>query len=125
MSLLVVEKVTHGFGARQILEDASFRLLKGEHIGLVGANGEGKSTFLNIITGKIMPDAGNITWSRHVTVGYLDQHSVLKNYSENAENYCTRKQESAHCSDETPDFLPLACSDISCDKHLTCIGKAH
>ena len=78
MSLLVVEKVTHGFGARQILEDASFRLLKGEHIGLIGANGEGKSTFLNIITGKIMPDAGNITWSRHVTVGYLDQHSVLK-----------------------------------------------
>lgn len=78
MSLLIVEKVTHGFGARQILEDASFRLLKGEHIGLVGANGEGKSTFLNIITGKIMPDAGNITWSRHVTVGYLDQHTVLK-----------------------------------------------
>ena len=50
MSLLTVEKVTHGFGARQILEDASFRLLKGEHIGLIGANGEGKSTFLNIIT---------------------------------------------------------------------------
>ena len=78
MSLLTVEKVTHGFGARQILEDASFRLLKGEHIGLIGANGEGKSTFLNIITGKIMPDEGSITWSRHVTVGYLDQHSVLK-----------------------------------------------
>ena len=78
MSLLTVENVTHGFGARQILEDASFRLLKGEHIGLIGANGEGKSTFLNIITGKIMPDSGKITWSRHVTVGYLDQHSVLK-----------------------------------------------
>lgn len=78
MSLLTVQNVTHGFGARQILEDASFRLLKGEHIGLIGANGEGKSTFLNIITGKIMPDEGTITWSRHVTVGYLDQHSVLK-----------------------------------------------
>ena len=78
MSLLTVENVTHGFGARQILENASFRLLKGEHIGLIGANGEGKSTFLNIITGKLMPDEGNIAWSRHVTVGYLDQHSVLK-----------------------------------------------
>ena len=78
MSLLTVENVSHGFGARQILENASFRLLKGEHIGLVGANGEGKSTFLNIITGKIKPDEGNITWSRHVTVGYLDQHSVLE-----------------------------------------------
>lgn len=78
MSLLTVTKVTHGFGARQILDDVSFRLLKGEHIGLVGANGEGKSTFLNIITGKLMPDEGEITWSKHVKCGYLDQHSVLQ-----------------------------------------------
>ena len=78
MSLLTAENVTHGFGARQILEEASFRLLKGEHIGLIGANGEGKSTFLNIITGKITPDQGKITWARHVKAGYLDQHSVLK-----------------------------------------------
>ena len=78
MSLLTVEKVSHGFGARQILDDASFRLLKGEHIGLIGANGEGKSTFLNIITGKITPDQGSVIWSKHVTVGYLDQHSMLK-----------------------------------------------
>ena len=78
MSLLTAENVTHGFGARQILEEASFRLLKGEHIGLIGANGEGKSTFLNIITGKITPDQGKITWARHVKTGYLDQHSVLK-----------------------------------------------
>ena len=60
MSLLTVEKVTHGFGARRILEDASFRLLKGEHIGLIGANGEGKSTFLNIITGQLSPDEGKV-----------------------------------------------------------------
>ena len=77
MSLLTAENVTHGFGARQILEDASFRLLKGEHIGLIGANGEGKSTFLNIITGKLAPDQGKISWSRHVKAGYLDQHSTL------------------------------------------------
>lgn len=78
MSLLTVEKVTHGFGARRILEDASFRLLKGEHIGLIGANGEGKSTFLNIITGQLSPDEGKVEWSKRVTVGYLDQHSSLK-----------------------------------------------
>ena len=53
MSVLNVENVSHGFGARTILEDASFRLLKGEHVGLIGANGEGKSTFLNIITGQL------------------------------------------------------------------------
>lgn len=78
MSILTVEHVNHDFGGRQILEDASFRLLKGEHVGLVGANGEGKSTFLNIITGKLMPDSGNVEWCNRITTGYLDQHSVLE-----------------------------------------------
>ena len=78
MSILTVEHLSHGFGDRAIFDDVSFRLLKGEHIGLVGANGEGKSTFINIITGKLMPDAGNIEWSKRVRVGYLDQHAVLE-----------------------------------------------
>ena len=56
MSILNVEHLTHGFGDRAIFSDVSFRLLKGEHIGLVGANGEGKSTFMNIVTGKLVPD---------------------------------------------------------------------
>ena len=78
MSILNVEHLTHGFGDRAIFDDVSFRLLKGEHIGLVGANGEGKSTFMNIIIGKLMPDAGKIEWAKNVKVGYLDQHAVLK-----------------------------------------------
>lgn len=77
MSILNVEHLTHGFGDRAIFHDVSFRLLKGEHIGLVGANGEGKSTFFNIVTGKLMPDEGKIEWSKNVRIGYLDQHSVL------------------------------------------------
>ncbi|RCX09112.1 ATPase subunit of ABC transporter with duplicated ATPase domains [Anaerobacterium chartisolvens] len=77
MSILKVEDVSHGFGARKILENASFRLLKGEHVGLVGANGEGKSTFLNIITGKLAPDEGKVEWCSRITTGYLDQHTVL------------------------------------------------
>lgn len=77
MSVLNVENVSHGFGGRQILDETSFRLLKGEHVGLVGANGEGKSTFFDIITGKLIPDKGKVEWSNRVTVGYLDQHSVL------------------------------------------------
>lgn len=78
MSILEVKNVSHGFGARTILENASFRLLKGEHIGLIGANGEGKSTFLNIITGKLMPDEGKVSWCNHITTGYLDQYSSLE-----------------------------------------------
>lgn len=64
MSILNVEHLSHGFGDRAIFEDVSFRLLKGEHIGLVGANGEGKSTFMNIITGRLMPDEGKMSGQR-------------------------------------------------------------
>ena len=77
MSILNVEHLTHGFGDRAIFNDVSFRLLKGEHVGLIGANGEGKSTFMNIITGKLMPDEGKVEWAKNVRVGYLDQHTVL------------------------------------------------
>ncbi|MDK2937320.1 MAG: hypothetical protein PWP62_2328 [Eubacteriaceae bacterium] len=78
MSILNVEKLSHGFGDRAIFHQVSFRLLKGEHIGLIGPNGEGKSTFMNIITGSLMPDEGKVTWSKNVRVGYLDQHASLK-----------------------------------------------
>lgn len=77
MSILNVENLSHGFGDRAIFENVSFRLLKGEHIGLIGANGEGKSTFMNIVTGKLMPDEGKVEWGKNVKAGYLDQHSVL------------------------------------------------
>lgn len=78
MSILNVEHLSHGFGDRAIFQDVSFRLLKGEHIGLIGANGEGKSTFFNIVTGKLPPDAGKIEWAKGVHAGYLDQHTVLE-----------------------------------------------
>ncbi len=76
--ILNVKNLTHGFGDRAIFDNVSFRLLKGEHIGLIGANGEGKSTFMNIITGKLTPDEGTVEWAKNVRVGYLDQHTELK-----------------------------------------------
>lgn len=78
MSILTVKNISHGFGDRGIFEDVSFRLLKGEHVGLIGANGEGKSTFMNIITGKLAPDEGIVEWSNRVRVGYMDQHAQLE-----------------------------------------------
>ena len=69
MSILNVEHLTHGFGDRAIFSDVSFRLLKGEHIGLVGANGEGKSTFMNMLGCLDRPDSGEIT---------LDGTDILK-----------------------------------------------
>lgn len=73
MSILEVKHLSHGFGERTIFEDVSFRLLKGER-----ANGEGKSTFMSIVTGHLQPDEGKVEWSKYVTAGYLDQHTVLE-----------------------------------------------
>lgn len=78
MSFLNVKNISHSFGGRSILEDVSFKLEKGEHIGLIGANGEGKSTFFNLVTGKLLPDDGQILRPEKIKIGYLDQQSSLE-----------------------------------------------
>ena len=77
MSVCRAIDVSHGFGDRKILEHATFAINKGEHIGLIGANGEGKSTFINILLGNITPDEGKIEWAKRLKVGYLDQYTSL------------------------------------------------
>ncbi|MRN54555.1 ABC-F family ATP-binding cassette domain-containing protein [Paenibacillus monticola] len=77
MSLLTVEDVSHDFGGRTLFKDVTFRLLAGEHVGLVGANGVGKSTLMNILTGTLLKDSGKVEWTPRVRFGYLDQHTLL------------------------------------------------
>lgn len=77
MSLVNVEHLTHGFTDKNVFQDISFRLLKGEHVGLVGTNGAGKSTLLNILSGQLIPDQGKIEWLPHVNKGFLEQHIDL------------------------------------------------
>ncbi|WML33548.1 ABC-F family ATP-binding cassette domain-containing protein [Clostridium sp. OS1-26] len=78
MSILTIENMNHSFGDRILFSNVSFRLLKGEHIGLIGANGEGKSTFMKIITNQILPDGGTIEWNSKFSIGYMDQLVDLK-----------------------------------------------
>ena len=77
MSLLSIDKLAHSFGDRTLFKDVSFRLMAGEHVGLVGANGVGKSTMMNIITGQLIHDEGRVEWTPGVEYGYLDQHTIL------------------------------------------------
>lgn len=77
MSVLIVENVSHGFAERTLFRDVSFRLQPGERVGLVGANGTGKSTMMALLTGQLIPDAGRIEWMPKVRYGYLDQHTKL------------------------------------------------
>lgn len=78
MSILNVENLSHGFGDKTLFRNISFRLSKGEHIGLIGANGAGKTTFFNFLTGDLLPDEGDIQWSSGTRVASLDQHARLK-----------------------------------------------
>ena len=78
MSMVEVEQLTHGFGDKTVFKNVSFRLLKGEHIGLVGPNGAGKTTLLRILTGQVIPDEGKISWLPTVRRGFLEQHIGLR-----------------------------------------------
>ena len=78
MSIVNVEHLTHGFGDKTVFRDVSFRLLKGEHIGLVGPNGAGKTTLLRILTGQLIPDEGRIEWLSGARIGFLEQHIDLQ-----------------------------------------------
>ena len=77
MGLLDVINLTHGFGDKTLYQNASFELFKGEHMGIVGRNGTGKTTLLNTLTGEIIPDAGEIRWQKGIKIGYLDQHAKI------------------------------------------------
>lgn len=73
MSILEVTNLTQSFGDKVILKNISFNLIKRDHIGLIGANGEGKTTLFRLLTKEILPDSGNINWSKNITIGYMNQ----------------------------------------------------
>ncbi len=77
MSILNVENISFSFGEKVIFKNVSFRLLSGEHVGLVGVNGAGKTTLFNILTNKLICDDGTFTKSSSSKIGYLEQHSSI------------------------------------------------
>lgn len=68
-----LQNVTFEFGARVLIEDATWHIQPNERIGLIGYNGTGKSTILKLLTGQYTPSKGTIERSRAVTIGYLHQ----------------------------------------------------
>ncbi|WP_066299063.1 ABC-F family ATP-binding cassette domain-containing protein [Arthrobacter luteolus] len=75
--LLGAENLSIAFGTRTILDAVSLGLDEGDRIGMVGRNGDGKSTLMRLLAEQQTPDSGRVTRRRDVTVGYLDQSDVL------------------------------------------------
>lgn len=74
MNILTIENLTHSYSERKLFDDTSFSLEKGEKVGIIGINGTGKSTLLNIIAGNIVPDEGKVTIANKVIIEMLSQH---------------------------------------------------
>lgn len=90
-SMIDFRNVSVGFGAQQVLDDVSFRINRGERVGIVGPNGAGKSTIFALLTDEYSPDQGEVTLPRDIRVSHLRQQLKpaaadvnLLEYSENA-----------------------------------------
>ena len=71
--LIGFQNLTFEFGARVIVEDATWHINPGERIGLIGYNGTGKSTLLKVLVGQYLPSKGSVEKGRETTIGYLHQ----------------------------------------------------
>jgi len=73
MNLLSVESISKSFGEKILFKEISFGLNEGQKVALIARNGTGKTTLLNILSGKDEPDAGKVVFRKGLTIGYLDQ----------------------------------------------------
>lgn len=73
-SLVVEAKhISHSYGKEAVIKDFSLRIMRGDKIGLIGPNGVGKSTLLNILLGTIQPEKGSVTLGTNLEIAYFDQ----------------------------------------------------
>ncbi len=92
-----LHSISKSFGAKNILEKFEYNFQKGERIGIIGKNGTGKSTFLNMITGSIAPDAGKVVIGDTVKFGYYTQNGI----------HIKENQKVIEVVREFGDFIPL------------------
>jgi ATP-binding cassette subfamily F protein uup len=77
-NLLNLERVSKSYGVRMLLDDVSLGVSEGERIGVVGRNGDGKTTLLRLLTGLEEPDSGRVSQQRGLPIGYLQQGDELE-----------------------------------------------
>ena len=92
-----LHSISKSFGAKNILEKFEYNFQKGERIGIIGKNGTGKSTLLNMITGSVAPDAGKVVIGDTVKFGYYTQNGI----------HIKENQKVIEVVREFGDFIPL------------------
>ena len=76
-NLVNLERVSKAYDVRPLLSDVSLGVAEGERIGVVGRNGDGKTTLLEVMAGQVPPDSGRVSQARGLMVGFLHQHDAL------------------------------------------------
>ena len=107
-----LKKVSHGYGERTLIEQFDFCLMRGDKVGLVGANGVGKSTLLKILLGDLSPNSGKVRHGTKLEVAYFDQmraqldleKTVIDNVAEGRERITVNGKE-RHIISYLEDFL--------------------
>lgn len=109
MSLLEVSNVSHAFGDKVLYKQVSLEVYKGEHVGVVGQNGTGKSTLIGILTGEVIPDGGTIKWQPNIKIGHLDQYAVIDG-SSTVQSYLRRAFTEIYEMEEKMNALYAECA---------------
>lgn len=121
MSLLEISNLSHMYGDKLLYKNESLTLFKGEHMGIVGHNGVGKSTLVRILSGEAIPDCGQIVIQPKTKLGCLDQHAVIYGNQTMTEYLKTAFADLYSLEKKINDLYELYVKDGD-DKHLYTAG---
>jgi ATP-binding cassette subfamily F protein uup len=118
-NLLNLEKVTKSYGVRILLDEVSLGVAEGERIGIVGRNGDGKTTLLNLMAGRETPDSGRVSLSRGLHIGYLDQRDLLDDTHSVREVVLAGKEDHEWAGDaRTREVVEVLLADVALDRSV-------
>jgi ATP-binding cassette subfamily F protein uup len=118
-NLLNLEKVTKSYGVRILLDEVSLGVGQGERIGIVGRNGDGKTTLLNLMAGREAPDSGRVSINRGLRIGYLDQRDLLDDTHTVREVVLDGKADHEWAADgRTREVVEVLLADVALDREV-------
>jgi ATP-binding cassette subfamily F protein uup len=101
--VIELENISKSYGDRCLIKDFTYEFNPGDRVGIIGGNGVGKSTLMDIITGRVEPDSGTVEIGSTIHIGYFDQHSetllAAMNENDRAINYIKEEGEFVQTAD--------------------------
>lgn len=122
MSILKITQLTQGFGEKILYKNAMLQVNQGEHLGITGQNGVGKSTLIKLLTGELLPDEGKIQWQPKIKIGYLDQQVTVQG-TQTIKEFLQQAYESLYLIEKKVHSLYTLYSETGMECQLEQAGK--